>query len=84
MKSLGREAEPRGEDVLPPDDGAFVWQEFWRLRTDQSLSYFEIEAYCRLTGTCFAAWELEALRAMNAEILKWRANGGHSTSGNQD
>ena len=84
MKSLGREDEPRGEYVLPPDGGEFVWAEFWRLRTDQSLSYQEIEAYCRLTKARFEPWELEALWAMNAEILRWRAHGGHSETGNKD
>lgn len=64
-----------------PEGGEFVWNEFWKLRRSEPLSYAEIESYCRLSRTRFRAWELEALREMDAEVTKWRDNAGRSKAG---
>ena len=84
MKSLGRDNPPEESALMPEPAAAFVWLEFWRLWTGETFGYAEVEAYCRITGTRFASWEIEALRRMQGECLRWRADVGHSETRDRD
>lgn len=83
-KTLGEKYE--GPDtsgiVVPPVGGEFVWEEFWRIRRGEWLSFAEIESYCRLTEVQFSAVEIEALRQMDIEVINWRGSARHSETGN--
>lgn len=55
---------------------AGLWQLFFALSaarrsglSAQPLTYTDIEAYCRLTGTDLSPWELETLTVMDAAAL---------------
>lgn len=64
---------PEQERHVVPDGGEYAWLVFWQLWRGTRMSFAELEAYCRVTGTELEPWEIEALMAMDAAAAEWRA-----------
>ena len=60
--------DPLLDSVQVPEGGEWIWTIYWRLRKEQSLSYQDIDAFCRVTGEQLATWEVEALFAMDQAV----------------
>lgn len=66
------------EDPNVPPEGEWLWLAFWKLDAARggngfgpsSLSFTEIDAWARLNGVSLAAWEVEAIRAMDRAALE--------------
>jgi hypothetical protein len=72
-KATGR---PRPPVPILPREGATVWQIFLELNATRSsgmavnpISYTEIDSWQRVTGVPLDAWEVMALRALDAEFI---------------
>lgn len=79
QKSTGHR-DPRLDSVQVPIGGERLWNHFWRLYKGSSVSYVEIEAYCRMTGAEFDPWEVEVLMSMEAAagtVITERLKDGH-------
>jgi hypothetical protein len=51
-----------------PLAGQNVWDNFWEMGSDGSLSALEIEAWMTLTGARFDPWEVLALRRLDRVV----------------
>jgi 3-hydroxyacyl-CoA dehydrogenase len=54
--------------VIVPVEVEHVWNWFWDLRREGSLSMTEIDAYARLFRTPMTPWEVGTLRAMDSAL----------------
>lgn len=84
-------SDPRLDSLEVPAAGAHLWQWFWELRRDGTITYQEIESWCRLTGQGLSPWEAGTLREMDAAVSEYlgermkrrqQTGVGHSTAGN--
>lgn len=68
--------DPRLEPARIPDEARGLWESFFALSaarrsgmSAQPLTYTDLDAWCRLTGTTLTPWELETLTIMDAAAL---------------
>lgn len=66
------------DNPAPPSDAAHIWEWFWELNPGRpmgamgdpgALTYSEIDAWARLTLAAPEAWEIAAIRAMDAAFV---------------
>lgn len=80
-KSLGRVPEGMSKQisrvVFPPEEMKFVWRTFCDLHSSRSagmmanpISHTDILAWQTLYGTRLSAWEVDAIRSVDAAILQ--------------
>ena len=72
LKSWCRQSGKWDERLNPPDipqQVAYLWDWFWQIMGGRGESGFwmAVEAWCQLTSTRLAVWEVEALGRMHSE-----------------
>ena len=75
----GRGHDERLDSVQVPEGFEYLWQMFWDLRSGleqgfsgAKITWRAILDYQDVTGYKLSAWEIEAVRSMDAAIMKWR------------
>lgn len=67
--------------VHVPEGFEYLWSIFWELRSGieagfsgAKVTWRNVLDYQEVTGFELSAWEVEAVRAMDAAIAKWQAD----------
>jgi hypothetical protein len=79
LEERGHGHDERLDSVHVPEGFEYLWTIFWDLRSGLAagfsgakVTWRDILDYQEVTGFSFSAWEIEAIRAMDAAIAKWQ------------
>lgn len=81
LEERGHGRDERLDSVHVPEGFEYLWAIFWELRSGvvegmsgAKITWRDILDYQEVTGFALSAWEVEAVRGMDAAIAKWQAD----------